>query len=146
MKKPDLGSISLTLIYNASPRPVVHKWCIVATMRFSERYHKSLCSCDVLSGNKIYLKLGMYFWNAVGAQPRRTDNYPVIDLFTNVSQIYGMFLPSGPGNEPFHRPVPNNGISNLLGIHFAYISCCYVGQTSDKLSGCQEQPLLKWCA
>ena len=22
----------------------------------------------------------------------------------------------------------------------------YVGQTSDKLSGCQEQPLLKWYA
>ena len=31
----------------------------------------------------------------------------------------------------------------MLGIHFAYISCCYVWQTSDKLSVCQEQPLLK---
>ena len=47
-----LGSISLTLIYDASPRPVVHKWCIVASMRFSERYHKTLRS-DVFSGNKI---------------------------------------------------------------------------------------------
>ena len=34
----------------------------------------------------------------------------------------------------------------LESMHFAYISCCYVGQTSDKLSGCQEQPLLKWYA
>ena len=34
----------------------------------------------------------------------------------------------------------------ILGIHFTYISCCYVGQTSEKLSGCQEQPLLKWYA
>ena len=27
-------------------------------------------------------------------------------------------------------------------IHFAYISCCYVGQTSDKLCGRQEQPFV----
>ena len=49
-----------------------------------------------------------------------------------------MFLPSGPGNESFHKLVPNNGMS-ILGIHIAYISCCYVDQTSDKFSGCQEQ-------
>ena len=24
--------------------------------------------------------------------------------------------------------------------HVTYISCCYVGQIHDKLSGCQEQP------
>ena len=24
-----------------------------------------------------------------------------------------------------------------------YISCCYIGQTSGKVSGCQKQPLLK---
>ena len=24
-----------------------------------------------------------------------------------------------------------------------HITCCYVGQTLDKLSGCEEQPLLK---
>ena len=41
--------------------------------------------------------------------------------------------------------LPSNGIS-ILWIHIAYISCCYVGQTSDKLSGCQEQLLLKWYA
>ena len=27
-----------------------------------------------------------------------------------------------------------------------FISCCYVRQTSVKLSGCQEQPLFKWDA
>ena len=32
-------------------------------------------------------------------------------------------------------------VFQILGIHFAYSSCCYVGQTSDKLSGCQEQPV-----
>ena len=31
-------------------------------------------------------------------------------------------------------------LESTLHVH---ISCCYVGQTSDKLSGCQEQPLLK---
>ena len=30
----------------------------------------------------------------------------------------------------------------MVGIHFAYISCCYVGQTSDKLCGRQEQPFV----
>ena len=48
-----LGSISLTLIYDTSPRPIVHKWCIVATMRFSEKYHITVRSCNVFSGNKI---------------------------------------------------------------------------------------------
>ena len=24
------------------------------------------------------------------------------------------------------------------------VGCCYIGQTLDNLSGCQEQPLLKW--
>ena len=33
--------------------------------------------------------------------------------------------------------------STLLGIQVACITCCYVGQTSGKRSGCQEQPLLK---
>ena len=32
---------------------------------------------------------------------------------------------------------------NILGIHFANIRCCFVGQPSDKISGCQEQHLLK---
>ena len=31
---------------------------------------------------------------------------------------------------------------SIAGIHFAYISCCYVGQTSDKLCGRQEQPFV----
>ena len=56
-----------------------------------------------------------------------------------------MYLPAGPGDELFHKHVPNNGTS-ILEIHFAYISCCYVGQASDNLSGRQEQPLLKWYA
>ena len=29
----------------------------------------------------------------------------------------------------------------MCGIQFAYISCCYAGQTSGKLSDCHEQPL-----
>ena len=41
-------------------------------------------------------------------------------------------------DQQFHSPASFNMIS-IAGIHFAYISCCYV----DKLSGCQEQPLLK---
>ena len=38
--------------------------------------------------------------------------------------------------------LPNNDISTLA-IHFAYISCCYIGKTSDKLSDSQEQNFLK---
>ena len=57
-----------------------------------------------------------------------------------------MFLPSGRDNESFHyKPIPNNGSISILGIHFAFNSCCHIGQTLDKLSGCQEQPL-KWYA
>ena len=46
-----------------------------------------------------------------------------------------------PGDQPFHSPASFNVIS-IAGIHFAYISCCYVGQTSDKLCGRQEQPFV----
>ena len=31
----------------------------------------------------------------------------------------------------------------ILGIQFAYITCCYVGLASGKLLGCQEQPFFK---
>ena len=31
---------------------------------------------------------------------------------------------------------------SVAGIHFEYISCCYVGQNSDKLCGRQEQPFV----
>ena len=56
-----------------------------------------------------------------------------IDLLTNVSQIYGCFFPWDLVTSPFvNLQVPNNDIS-ILGIHFAYISCCYIRQTSDKL-------------
>ena len=46
-----------------------------------------------------------------------------------------------PSDQPFHSPASFNVIS-IAGIHFAYISCCYVGQTSDKLCGRQEQPFV----
>ena len=68
-----------------------------------------------------------------------------IDLFANVSQIYGCFFPRDLVTSHFINLYLTNGIS-ILGIHFAYISCCFVGQTLDKLSGCPEQPLLKWYA
>ena len=53
------GSISLTstctCTYNASPRPIIHKGCIVATTCFSKRYHKTLHSCDKFSENKTVM-------------------------------------------------------------------------------------------
>ena len=41
-------------------------------------------------------------------------------------------------DQPFHSPASFNVIS-IAGIHFAYISCCYVGQTSEELCDHQEQ-------
>ena len=52
----------------------------------------------------------------------------------------GFFLPE-PSDQPFHSPASFNVIS-IAGIHFAYISCCYVRQTLDKLCGRQEQPFV----
>ena len=37
-------------------------------------------------------------------------------------------------------------VFQYLGIHFAYIICCYVEQTLDKLSGCEEEPFFLWYA
>ena len=68
-----------------------------------------------------------------------------IDLFTNVSQIYGCYFPRDLVMSHFIYLLYLTGIS-VLGIHFAYIGCCYFRQTSDKLSGCQEQPLYNWYA
>ena len=45
-----------------------------------------------------------------------------------------MFLQLMPSDEPFHSPARFNTIS-IDGIHFAYISYCYVGQASGKLYG-----------
>ena len=53
-----------------------------------------------------------------------------------------MILPSKPSNELFHKPVNYKRIT-ILGIRFPYITFYYIGQTSGKLLGCQEQPLLK---
>ena len=55
-----------------------------------------------------------------------------------------MFLPLRPtcSNKLLHQPVTCKHIT-ILGIQFAYISSYYVGQTSGKLSGCQEQTLFK---
>ena len=69
-----------------------------------------------------------------------------IDLFTNVSQIYGCFFPWDLVTSHFINLLPNSGIS-ILGIFFAYISRCYVGQTLDKLFGCHEPvTFVKWYA
>ena len=66
-----------------------------------------------------------------------------IDLFTNVSQIYGCFFP--------RDLVTSHFINLYLTMVFQYlestlhdISCCNVAvaQTTDKLSCCQEKPLL----
>ena len=46
-----------------------------------------------------------------------------------------------PSDEPIHLPASFNSVSET-GILFVYISCCYVGQASDKLWGCQEQPFV----
>ena len=69
----------------------------------------------------------------------RTNSFTNIVKFMDVSSL-------GPVKSPEGREAStnNNGIS-IPGIHFAYISCCYVGQTSNgQASGCQEQPLLTW--
>ena len=56
-----------------------------------------------------------------------------------------MFFPSGPGNELFHLPVPSNGIYLESTFH-TLVAAMSDKPTSDKLSGCQEQPLLEWYA
>ena len=53
-----------------------------------------------------------------------------------------MFLPPRHINELFHFSVTYK-YSTIFGIQVACITCCYVGQTSGNLSGCQEQPFLK---
>ena len=60
---------------------------------------------------------------------------------TFVIKLMDIFLLPKPSDQPFHSPASFNVIS-IAGIHFAYISCCYVGQTSDKLCGHQEQPFV----
>ena len=54
-----------------------------------------------------------------------------------------MLLPSRPTNELFHQPVIYFKIHYVTLNLCAYIGCCYVRQTSDKLLGCQEQHWLK---
>ena len=61
---------------------------------------------------------------------------------TNRFSNLWMFLSGGPSDQVFHQPVINEW-TTILGIQFACITCCYVGQASDKLSGCQEQPLFE---
>ena len=55
--------------------------------------------------------------------------------------------PSGPGNESFHFNLYLTMVFQYLESTL-HVSYCYVRQTSasGKLSGCQEQPLLKWYA
>ena len=67
---------------------------------------------------------------------------PVLSQYTGLlvySNLW-MILPSRPSNELFHQPVNYKGIT-ILGIRFACISCSYVGQTSDMLSGCGKNNL-----
>lgn len=54
-----------------------------------------------------------------------------IDLFTHVFQFMHNSLPNRFDSPPMHNVI------SMDGIHFAYIDCCYVGQASDKLFGCQ---------
>ena len=56
------------------------------------------------------------------------------------SNKFIFFLPK-PSDRPFYSPASYNVIS-IAGIHFAYIRCCYVGQSSDKLCSRQEQPFV----
>ena len=66
--------------------------------------------------------------------------YPIIDLFTNVSQIYGCFFP--------RDLVTSHFINLYLTMVFQYLESTLhtlVVATLDMLSGCQEQPLLKYC-
>ena len=63
----------------------------------------------------------------------------------NISQIYGCFFPRDLLTSHFIN-LYLTMVFQYLEFHFAYISCSYAGQTSDKLSGCQEQPFLKWYA
>ena len=74
----------------------------------------------------------------------------LIDRFTNIYSNLWMFLPPPPPRETYSNelhciPLSCNLhlYSTLLGFQVACITCCYVGQTSGKLSGCQEQPLFK---
>ena len=61
--------------------------------------------------------------------------------FHNVFKLMDIFLLPKPSDQPFHSPASFNVIS-IAGIHFAYISCCYVRQTSDKFCSHQEQPFV----
>ena len=53
-----------------------------------------------------------------------------------------MFLQPKPSDQPFHSPASFNVIS-IAGIHFAYISCCYVEETlalrSSIIATCCQQ-------
>ena len=63
-------------------------------------------------------------------------------VITNKNSNLWMFLPLRPSNQLFPQPVTCKYIT-ILGIQFAYISSCYVGHTSSKLSYCEEQSLFK---
>ena len=53
-----------------------------------------------------------------------------------------MFLLLEPSDQPFHSPAYYNVIS-IAGIHFAYISCYYIGRASfGKPCGRQEQAIV----
>ena len=72
----------------------------------------------------------------------KSVNRNTIDLFTiNVSQIYGYFFP--------RDLVTSHFINLYLTIVFQYVESTlhtFIVAMSDKLSGCQEQLLLKWYA
>ena len=57
-------------------------------------------------------------------------------------QINGYFFCLSPVISHFIHLLLSMCFLLLVSMHFAYISCCYVGQTSDKLCGRQEQPFV----
>ena len=72
------------------------------------------------------------------------------DASCNDVEILTIFISKCTVNPPFYcyvtpgvLDVSDNG-NSILGIHLEYTCCCYVGQISEKLYGCQNQPLLKW--
>ena len=110
------------------------------------RYHHGLCTviASFWFSTLHCLRALMPFWLSTDTLLHKDEYVQIrIDLFPTVSQLHGSFFPQDLITSYFIiKPEPNNGIS-ILGIHFAYINCCYVGHTLDKLSGCQEQPLLE---
>ena len=129
-----------------------------ASQRVGSHAHVLCASCD---GDLSLSKLNLLFTkkkkkNAISLDVGKVSVILTINLFlsiscnrpalftSTVSQIYGCFFPQDLVTSHFNN-VPNNGIQYLEStLHTLVLSTSAFVQTSDKLSGCQEQPLLKW--